>query len=584
MRGFFKIFFASLVAMIVFFLVVFFLFMAFIGTLANKKQPQIASRSVLTINLNQVYHEQAKESPLSDFTSNDELDVPGLYDLVRLIEKAADDKNIAGIYLEADMNPNGFATSNEIRTALSTFKKSGKFIIAYGELMTQKSYYVASVADSVFVNPSGMFQWTGFSANIAFLKGTLDKLDIHPQVFYAGKFKSATEPLRMEKMSEANRLQTSEWLGGINQYFLSEIAGSRHLDTVALKQLADKNTIQEPADAVTYKLLDGVRYDDEIKDGLKSKLGLGKYDKLEFVSVNKYYKAGGYKKFTGDKIALIYAEGSIVDGKGGNNTIASDDYLQLIRKARLDKSIKAIVLRVNSGGGSTLASEVIWRELALAKKEKPVVVSFGDVAASGGYYISCAADSIFADPLTITGSIGVFSIIPDMSAFFKNKLGITFDQVKTSPYADNPSVTRGFTDEEKKMMQKGIDNIYTQFKQRVAEGRKKDTAYIESIAQGRVWLGTAALQNGLVDRFGGLNEAVKAAASMAKLNTYRVKEFPELPSFLEKLLGSAASVDYDAALEKELGATNFKWYQEMREVKQMTQQPQARIPFQIEIN
>src|SRR5204862_3844469 len=272
---------------------------------------------------------------------------------------------------------------------------------------------------------------------------------------------------------------------------------------------------------VDKKLIDGVKYDDEIKDEIKTRLNLGKYDKINFITINSYFKSGSYKKMTGEKIALIYAEGNIVDGGGEQQgQIASADYIKLVRKARLDKTIKAIVFRVNSGGGSALASETIWRELSLAKVEKPVVVSFGDVAASGGYYISCGADSIFSSPNTITGSIGVFGVIPNMGGFFKNKLGITFDGVKTAPYADAPNIYRAMNDAEKQIAQNGVARIYLQFKQRVANGRKKDINYIDSIAQGRVRRGQDAVQLGLVDRSGSLQDAIQCAARMTKLDKY----------------------------------------------------------------
>src|SRR6186713_3223812 len=493
MGGFFKMFFASLLALIIFSVIAFFLFLVLIAGFAKSDGPLVEKNSVLVINIGQVFQEQNQESPLAVLSSNDELSVPGVYDVVRLIQKATKDEKIKGIYLQSGLNPNGFATSEEIRNALLAFKKSGKFIIAYSEMMNQKSYHVANVADKVYINPKGFFDWVGFSSELLFLKGTLEKLDIEPQIFYAGKFKSATEPLRTDKMTPENKLQTSVWLGDLYAHFLLKAAEQRKIDTATLHQYANEGAIQRPQDAVDKKLIDGVKYDDEIKDEIKGKLKLGKYDKINFITINSYFKSGSYKKTSGEKIALIYAQGNIIDGGGDQGQIASADYIKLIRKARLDKTIKAIVFRVNSGGGSALASETIWRELSLAKAEKPVVVSFGDVAASGGYYISCGADSIFASPTTITGSIGVFGIIPNMESFFKNKLGITFDGVKTAPYADAGTL-HPLNETEKKMAQHGVDLIYEKFKKRVADGRKKDTSYVDSIGQGRVWSGDDGLQ------------------------------------------------------------------------------------------
>jgi protease IV len=585
MGGFFKMFFASLLALIIFSVIGFFLFLALIAGLASSDKPTVEKNSVLVINLSQPYLEQEVENPLAAISSNDELTVPGLYDVVRLIQKAAKDEKIKGIYLQSGINPNGFAASEEIRNALAAFKTSGKFIIAYSEMMNQKSYHVANVADRIYVNPKGFIDWTGFSSELLFLKGTLEKLDIEPQIFYAGKFKSATEPLRTDKMTEENKLQTSVWLGDLYAHFLVKAAEARKTDTASLHQLANNGAIKNPQDAVTNKLIDAVKYDDEVKDEIKEKLKLGKYDKINFVSINSYYKAGGFKKYSGEKIALIYAQGNIIDGSGDQSQIASADYIKLIRKARLDKTIKAIVFRVNSGGGSALASETIWRELSLAKKEKPVVVSFGDVAASGGYYISCAADSIFASPTTITGSIGVFGIIPNMEGFFKNKLGVTFDGVKTGPYADIGAIYRPMTENEKKFVQQSIDEIYMSFKQRVADGRKKPVEFIDSIGQGRVWSGSKAIENGLIDKFGGLQDAVDCAARMAKLTKYRLTEYPVNQSFFDRLLGrSKENTLKTEVMRKELGEDQFKIYQEMLRVKQMTNTPQTRIPFEFFVN
>src|SRR6187399_1995276 len=581
MGGFFKMFFASLLALIIFSVIGFFLFLVLIAGLAKSDGPLVEKNSVLVINIGQVFQEQKMESPLATFSSNDELSVPGVYDVVRLIQKAAKDDKIKGIYLQSGLNPNGFATSEEIRNALLAFKKSGKFIIAYSEMMNQKSYHVANVADKVYINPKGFFDWAGFSSELLFLKGTLEKLDIEPQIFYAGKFKSATEPLRTDKMTPENKLQTSVWLGDLYAHFLSKAAEQRKIDTTTLHQYANEAAIKNPQDAVDKKLIDGVKYDDEIKDEIKTRLNLGKYDKINFITINSYFKSGTYKKSTGEKIALIYAEGNIVDGGGDQQgQIASADYIKLIRKARLDKTIKAIVFRVNSGGGSALASETIWRELSLAKAEKPV-----DVAASGGYYISCGADSIFASPTTITGSIGVFGIIPNMEGFFKNKLGVTFDGVKTAPYADLGAIYRPMNENEKKFVQQSIDEIYLGFKQRVADGRKKSVDDVDSIAQGRVWSGNRAIGIGLIDKFGGLQDAVDCAARMAKLSDYRLREYPEVQSVFDRIFGGAKDNTLKTEMiRKELGEDQFKIYNEMMRIKQMTNSVQTRLPFEFFIN
>lgn len=581
MRSFLKIFFATFLALLVFSVLSVFFAVAFIGGVASKNIPKTPTNAVLSIDLGTQFNEQSRDNFLASINSSDS-ETPGLYDLIRLIRNAKNDKNISGIFLTANGNPNGFAASDEIRSALNDFKTSGKFIYAYGSVMTQKAYYIANVADSVFLNPIGMLDWSGMQVEYTFLKGTLDKLGIEPQIFYAGKFKSATEPLRLEKMSPENKLQTSTWLNDLYSHFLENTAAARKTDTATLRELANTAAIQFAKDAVTHKLVDGLKYDDELKDIIKGKLKIDKYDKLNTVSINSYYATNNYTTGSGEKIALIYAEGDIIDGKSDDGTIGDITYINLIRKARLDKNIKAVVFRINSGGGSVLASENIWRELSITKKEKPVVVSFGDVSASGGYYVSCDADSIFALPSTITGSIGVFGIVPNLSNFFKGKLGVTFDEVKTGPYAGGLTVTRPMTDAEKKLQQTQIEVIYAQFKQRVADGRKMDTADVEAIAQGRVWTGKRALEIGLIDRFGGIEDAINSAATLAKLTNYQVAEYPVKANFLDKLLGKGEPENYIKEIKKELGADQFAIFEQMQKINRLSGN-QAKLPFSFNI-
>lgn len=584
MRSFFKMFFASFLALIVFGVVGFFILIAMIASLSsltNKEKADIADKSVLTIDLGQHFSERAQKDPLGLVSGVS--DAPGLYDVIRLIRHAKVDKKISGIYIIANDNANGFASSEEIRNALLDFKTSKKFILAHGDMISQKAYYIATVADKLYASPTGLVEWKGLSVELMFFKGTLDRLKIQPQIFYAGKFKSATEPFRAEKMTPENKLQTSEWLGSIYSHFLQKASDSRGIDTASLHALANSGVVQDAKDALQYKLIDGLKYDDEVKDEIKKKLGIGKYDKLTFTELGKYADAGGYKETGKERIAVIYAEGNIIDGKGDRTNIASDDYIKTIRKARLDKSIKAIVLRVNSGGGSALASENIWRELALAKAEKPLVVSFGDVAASGGYYIATAADSIFALPNTITGSIGVFGMTPNMAGFFNEKLGITFDGVKTADHADGPTVARPMTEAEKAFAQRSVDRIYLQFKQRVAQGRKKDIAYVDSIAQGRVWSGTDGLRLGLVDKLGSLSDAIQCAARMAKVSSIRLREFPESGSWLDDLFNRSSATPA-AQLKSQLGDEAYAAYKQMIEIRQLCGTTQTRLPFQFVIH
>jgi protease-4 len=583
MRGFFKTFFAVLLALIVFVVVVLFILVGAASTLISPAKPSVGAKAVLVVDLGQTYKEQTQDNPLSDLGSDDEYDVPGLYDVVRILRHAKDDSAIHGIYLKCNSDPNGFATNEEIRGALADFKKSGKFIYAYGDMIVQKAYYVAGVADKIYCNPKGDVEWKGFATEMMYLKGALDRLEIQPQIFYAGKFKSATEPLRENKMSDANRLQLTELLGDFYGRLLRSTALARGLDTALLRKYANENMIRSAKDALDYHLVDGLMYDDEVKDELRGKLQVDKHAYINFVPLGKYAKAVEFKATGKDKISLIYAEGDVVDGKGEKEEIGADTYRWLIRKARFDKDVKAIVLRVNSGGGSSLASENIWREITLARKEKPVVISFGDVAASGAYYLSCNADSIFAMPGTITGSIGVFTIIPNLQGFFKDKLGVTFDGVKTAPEADELTITRPLTPTERTHIQSEIDTIYHTFKFRVAQGRGQSMTYIDSIAQGRVWSGTTGLSLGLVDRIGTLQDAIDCAARMGKTSDYRLLEYPEPKGFLDRIIGSYKRSASMKAMKEEMGEDGFRTYMTLKKVKSMVGTAQTRLPFDLVI-
>ena len=583
MRGFFKTFFAALLALIVFVAVLFLIILGVTSAVLSPSKPEVGGKAMLLVDLGVTYKEQVQDNPFSGISSEDEYDVPGLYDLVRLIRHAKEDTAIHGIYLKCNSDPNGFASNEEIRHALADFKKSGKFIYAYGDMIPQKAYYVAGVANKIYCNPKGIVEWKGFATEMLYLKGALQKLEIEPQIFYAGKFKSATEPLREDRMTAANRLQLTELLGDFYNRLLLSTAEARGLDTAVLRRCANENLIRHAKDALEYKLVDGLRYDDEVKDELRDRLKLDKHAYINFIPLGKYAKAVDFKTSGKDKISLIYAEGEVVDGKGERDEIGSDTYRWLIRRARFDKDVKAIVLRVNSGGGSSLASENIWREITLARKEKPLVISFGDVAASGAYYLSCNADSIFALPGTITGSIGVFTIIPNLQGFFKDKLGVTFDGVKTAPEADEMTVTRPLSPTERAMIQSDVDTIYHDFKSRVAYGRNKPIDYIDSIAQGRVWSGTTGLSLGLVDRIGTLQDAIDCAARMAKTGDYRLVEYPEPKSFLDRILGSYKRSMSTKAMKDEIGEDGYRTFTTLKKVRAMVGITQTRLPFDLVI-
>ncbi|HUQ66227.1 MAG TPA: signal peptide peptidase SppA [Flavitalea sp.] len=581
MNNFFRTFFAVLLALTVFAVIALVVVIVSISSVARSKEAVTGENAVLVVDLSQHFPEVEQPDPVSALTDGDKTSPPSLYDLVRLIRHAGNNKAVKGIYVKCAGNDNDFASSLEIRNALLDFKKSGKFVLAYADAIPQKAYYVASVANKVYCAPTGGIDWHGFAMSMPFIKGTLEKLEIEPQIFYAGKFKSATEPLREKHMTEANRLQSTELLHDIYGQFLSEIGASRQIDTGTLHRYADSNTVAFSSAALSNKMVDGLRYDDQVKDEIRSAIKIDKHAKINFVSAGKYAEAEDFQRSGKEKIAVIYAEGTIVDGQGDRDKIGGETYRNHIRRARMDKTVKAIVLRINSGGGSAAASEQMWREVEIAKKVKPVVVSFGDVAASGGYYMACGADSIFAQPNTITGSIGVFGVIPNMQKFFNNKLGVTFDEVSTSPDGGMITVTKPLSPSQKMHIQNSIDTIYRLFKMHVAQGRNKPMEYIDSIAQGRVWSGDRAVEIGLVDKIGGIDNAIAAAANMAKIRDYRLKEYPGRQTIFQMIFGDNSETKKEAMIKNELGEEGYKTYSAVRKVKQFMGVIQTRMPYEL---
>lgn len=583
MKSFLKIFLASFTALVIFTVIGVFLLFIIIGGLSSRDEVKVDPDSVLVLDLSRRYAEQEVENPAAMFNSN-ESNIPGLFDVVRLIRKAETDKRIRGIYLKCGMGANGMAASMEIRRAIMDFKRSKKFVIAYGDVLGQGSYGVATAADKLYCNPAGGVDWKGFSMQMMFMKEMFRKLEVEPQVFHAGKFKSARELFEEDKMSAANREQTTQWLGELYAGFLARCAEGRQIDSATLRGYASSATIQTAADALKFKLVDGLKYDDEVKQEIHGLLGLKKGEKVSFIKIDRYKEAVSLSDWSsGDKIAMVFAEGEIVYGRGEEGEVGSDELIKVISAARTDKSVKAIVLRVNSPGGSALASEIIWRELDLARKDKPVVVSMGDLAASGGYYISCMADSIFIEPATLTGSIGVFAVAPNLQGLFKNKLGISFESVRTGPYADMGNGMRPLTEPEKRLFQAGIDSGYILFKSRVAAGRKIDIGYVDSIAQGRVWAGATALDLGLADRMGGMQDAIDCAARMAGLKKYRIREFPEPAGFFDKVFGEYKSSAASQSIKEELGTTDYELFLSLRRLRSKIGTVQMRMPFDLRI-
>jgi protease-4 len=592
MKEFFRSFFASLLAIIVsgvlFVLVVVGLIISVAKSVTEKEDRQVTG-DVIAIDITKSIHEQGETNPLAAFSESAAYKA-GLYDMLHAISEAKFDDGIKGIYIKLGPTPNGWADLQELQNALVDFRKSGKFVYGYGENITQGAYYVATACDSIFLNPSGSIDLKGFATTLAFFKGTLDKLELEPEIFYAGKFKSATEPFRADRMSEPNRLQIKTFQDGMWNQFLKAAAAYMGTSADTVHQLAVTGAIQFPSDALKYNMVAGLRYRDQVATIIRKKTGKSESEDIAFVSINEYAdqsreKAAG----TQPRIAVLVAEGDIVDGEQNDSReIASVTLCEEIRKLRLSDKVKAVVLRVNSPGGSALASEVILRELTLLRAKKPLIVSMGNYAASGGYYISSYADSIFALPNTITGSIGVFGMMFNIDKLMKNKLGVTFDQVKNAPYADFPTATRPFTPDEAKLMQRSIDTIYAQFKGHVAEGRKLSAEMVDSIAQGRVWTGTDALRIGLVDGLGGIERAVKSAAALAKLGAYKVVMYPEPVDKLSTLMKRLdANTQTKAAIKEALAdevAPVYDWYTRVKSLQQMNGRAMMAMPFVFSVN
>jgi len=559
------------------------LIIGIVSTASNESKVTIDDNTVLHLSLNYPISERTSKNPFQNlnfggFETENNL---GLKDILAHIKEAKTDSRIKGIYVDVSAIQGGFASIEEIRNTLIDFKKSGKFILAYSEVYTKGAYYLASVADKIYVNPEGMVDFKGFSTEIMFFKGALEKLDIEAQVIKVGTYKSAVEPYILDKMSKPNREQITSFLGSLYTHFLSNIAISRKIPVDSLSAIANTAAVQTATDAVKFRLVDGVKYKDEVLTELKSLCGIAQKKELRSVSISDYTpQSKELSKASADRIAVVYAVGEIVSGEGDDETMGSENISRAIRTARLDDKVKALVLRINSPGGSSLASDVIWREVELTKKVKPVIVSMGDVAASGGYYIACAADSIFAQPNTITGSIGVFAIIPNMKKFFNNKLGITFDEVKTSKFSEI-SITRPLSDDERLLLQAEVNNIYKTFTQKVANGRHKTPEFIDNIGQGRVWTGAEAIKIGLVDRLGNINDAVKSAAKKAGLKEYKLVDYPDQKDPLKELFDDSADKVRTYFTKQELGE-NYNYYQKMQSVLKTTG-IQTRMPYEVVI-
>lgn len=585
MLQFFKYVFATLVGILVFFVLSFFILIGIGSALSSDEKVVVEDKSVLKLDLNKPIAEVGVENPLSElggpFSGNE--NVTGLKDIKDALKNAQKDDKIKGIYLKAENPQAGWATLEEIRNQLLEFKKSKKFVVAYGESFSEKGYYLASLSDKIYLNPAGGMEWNGMSAEYSFYKGTFDKLNIKPEIFRVGSFKSAIEPFIRENMSDSSKKQSAELIGAIYGNFLTNISKSRGIEVPVLKGFADSLTIDNPEAALANKLVTHLGYWDEFENSIKKDLSIEAKKNISYIGVDKYIKSdvtpedGDYN----NRVAVLVAEGEINSGEGSDESIGSDDFIKELKKARDNDKIKAIVLRINSPGGSALASDVMWREIQITSKKKPIIASMSDVAASGGYYMAMGCDKIVAQPNTITGSIGIFGLIFNVKDFMNNKLGVTFDAVKTSEHADWPTATRDMTEFEKSMIQKNVNEGYAKFTTKAAAGRKMPVEKLRSLAQGRVWSGTEAKANGLVDVLGGIDDAIVIAAKAAKLDEgdYRVRYFPEKKKPIEELLGKMMGGSEDKVLDRNLGelSTYVKMYKKLMNMGGM----QTRLPYEL---
>lgn len=547
---------AVIVGLLIFSVMSFFIFAGIIAIISTSEEDiTVKSNSVLVMDLEgRVLVERTNEDDPSFSSLSFFGGVPtvGLTNLKRAIENAKENDNIKGIYLKAGTFSAGQANMKELRDKLLDFKESGKFIMSYGEFYSENGYYLSSVADEVYLNPAGLLEYNGFASEVIFFTGLFKKLEIKPEVFRVGDFKSAVEPFLLEEMSEENRMQTESFLNDLNQLAIKEVAESRGLEIERVKEINSKMLIRRVSDAVDLNMIDGLQYEDQVLDAIRQKLGLEEDDKIPTINITKMNKAAKSKATSSkNRIAVIVAEGEIVSGEA-EGMIGSEEFTKEIVKARKNKDIKAIVLRINSPGGSALASEVMWREIDKASHEKPVIASMGDVAASGGYYLAAAADTIVAQPNTITGSIGIFALWFNAEGLLKNKLGITTDVAKTGEFSDFLSPTRQLSETEKNIFQGFVEDGYDLFLDRVATGRDRSKEEIMTVASGRVWSGNQALENGLVDVLGNLENAIEIAAEKAGISDdYRIVYYPQAKLWFERFMNQFSNeVQYRIGIQQ----------------------------------
>jgi protease-4 len=581
---------ATITGIILASLIFFFIMLGSLGAMvaAGEKPVSVSDNSILVLKAGVPIPDRTDPNPFAGFDIMDMSFTPaaGLNDILKNLDKAAADPKIKGVLIENGLLTSGWATTEEIRNALDKFREtSGKFVIAWSDyVLQQEGYYLSTAADRIYIAPGSMVDFKGLTGDVMFYKKALEKLGIEVQVIRHGKFKGAVEPYILDRLSKENEEQIKDYVGSIWNHAVERMAVSRGLPEDELNKLADNLAGYVPASAFKNRLVDGLIYRDALIDTLKILSGLTSDDKIELVQMTRYTKVPDPQKHTisKNKISIIYAAGTIVRGKGNEYNIGGSGYAELIRKERLDSNVKAIVLRVNSPGGDAVASDNIWRELDLAAKVKPVVISMGNYAASGGYYISAPGTKIYSNPTTITGSIGVFGLIPNTGKFLEQKIGITTQSVNTNAWSDFPSPFRSMSTYEKEIMQMDIEQIYSTFTSKVALGRKMNVASVDSIGQGRVWGGSKALSLGLVDEIGGIRDAVSGAAGLAGLDTYSVRELPAVEDPYTKLIRQLTGEIRMSLLKKELG-DYLRIYNDLMELRDL-EGVQARLPYFIEIH
>lgn len=582
--------FASCLGSALMLVLVYFILIGAISSLisSSKDTVTVAPKSVLYMNLNYQIPERTNENELTAALSGlsvnfEQADMSGMNDILANIDAAAIDPNIAGIFLELSEIGTSTANIEEIRNHLIKFRESGKFVISYAETMAQSAYYLATASDEIYINPQGMLDIHGMAAQVMFYKNMLDKLDIEMQIIRGpnNKFKSAVEPYFLDKMSDANREQYEKLLGSVWYKIVSDISGTRGVSIEKINELADNLSLTfDTKVALKENFVDGLLYRDEIIAMIKSKAGIDAKDDIKILQNSQYAEARVKPKSMPSKIAVIYASGQIFDGEGDNEKIGSITLSKAIREAREDDKVKAIVMRVNSPGGSALASEVIRREVELAKSVKPFVISMGNYAASGGYWISCEGDYIFTDATTLTGSIGVFGTFPNAQRFLNDKIGLTFDGVKTNENADFGRISQPLTPYQKSMLQKHVGETYNDFTALVARTRGLRQSYVDSIGQGRVWSGVDALELGLVDEIGGIDKAIEYAAKQADLTDYSFKYYPKQQDLMQQLLSGNIQKPYTKSLlQKRLGK-NYSYLQAMENIESLDG-IQALMPYSV---